>query len=139
MNTLILVVAALAATASASIHGVALHGAVAVHPYAHSPVGPSGIVTGYGAHGPSGTVTGAGAVGPSGIVTGHGAIGPNGPNGQGHHGVVVAAPVVAAAPLVAAAPVVVGHHGWGGHGALGLGHGGWGLAGHGLAHGVHGW
>ncbi|KAJ8964960.1 hypothetical protein NQ317_010798, partial [Molorchus minor] len=77
---------------SASIHGVALHGAVAVHPYAHSPVGPSGIVTGYGAHGPSGTVTGAGAVGPSGIVTGHGAIGPNGPNGQGHHGVVVAAP-----------------------------------------------
>lgn len=57
--------------------------APAINPWALSPVGPSGVVTGAGASGPSGVVTGAGAVGPSGIVNGRGAIGPTGPNGHG--------------------------------------------------------
>ncbi|KAJ8935095.1 hypothetical protein NQ314_012991 [Rhamnusium bicolor] len=111
---------AAAATTSASVHG--LYGAV--HPYALSPIGPSGIVTGAGAHGPSGTVTGAGAVGPSGIVTGAGPIGPTGPAGHGH-GLV-------------AAPLALSAVGLGGHGLLGLGGHGLALGGHGLALGAHG-
>lgn len=54
-----------------------------INPWALSPVGPSGVVTGAGAAGPSGVVNGAGASGPSGIVTGRGAVGPTGSNGNG--------------------------------------------------------
>ncbi|CAH1978216.1 unnamed protein product [Acanthoscelides obtectus] len=94
-------VLATVATASASHLGLGLG---LISPYALSPVGPSGVVTGAGAAGPSGVVTGAGASGPSGIVTGHGAVGPTGPNG---HGII--------------APLGLG---------LGLGHAGlWGLHG----------
>ncbi|KAJ8948445.1 hypothetical protein NQ318_007968 [Aromia moschata] len=141
MNALILVAfAALTATVTAFPHGYdvhgyhgALHGAAhIVNPHALSPVGPSGIVTGYGASGPSGVVTGAGAIGPSGIVTGKGPIGPTGPatGHGGHAAIVVAAPVVAA-------PVAVAHAGLGlGHGAWGVaGHGAWGGYGHGHGHG----
>ncbi|XP_018563651.1 collagen alpha-1(I) chain-like [Anoplophora glabripennis] len=135
MNALIaatFAILAVSASAAPSGHGLIWGG---VNPHALSPVGPSGIVTGYGASGPSGTVTGAGAAGPSGIVTGAGPIGPTGPAG---HGLVAAhaAPLAAswgaapwgAAPWAAAAPLT------------GLGHGAWGgLGGHGLALGGHGW
>ncbi|KAJ8948454.1 hypothetical protein NQ318_007977 [Aromia moschata] len=62
-----------------------------INPFALSPIGPSGIVSGQGARGPSGIVTGTAAVGPSGIVTGLGPIGPTGPAG---HGVVLGAPAL---------------------------------------------
>ncbi|KAJ8948448.1 hypothetical protein NQ318_007971 [Aromia moschata] len=150
---------ALAATATASPHGLDIHGGLhggyggglyggglhggahIVNPHALSPIGPSGIVTGHGASGPSGVVTGAGAIGPSGIVTGKGPIGPTGPATGHDSGLGHGAAIVVAAPAVGLGHGLgLGGHGlgYGGHGLAALGHGGWGLGGHGYGHG-HGW